>query len=155
MKNVSPAGKAAAPAAPVAAKVAAPDAPKAIAQGAAMLAGMAASTTTPEAQRAAIAKVAGAEHLQALPKHLAAKVASVATGGTQIQVPAKLVGLTLTTGKAHKARAPAEQVWANFVQREAAKGISASDLLQKGASIALGAHSILAYIQRGWLVASK
>jgi hypothetical protein len=132
-----------------------PVAPVALATGTAMLASLASAANTPTAAQAPIAAAAALAHMQALPKHLAAKVASTVTGGTQAAVPAKLAGVVLITGKAHKARAPAEVVWANYCQTAAANGCTTADLLAGGASIGLGAHSVLAYIQRGWLVAAK
>jgi hypothetical protein len=123
------------------------------APGTAMLAALAQQATVPQQQQV-LAQVAAQAHLQALPKHLAAKVASTATGGTQAQVPAALAGKVLSMGKPGKPRAPAEQAWYGWLQSTLAdKPVPVAEVLAKGASVALGAHTVVAYVKRGWLVA--
>ena len=158
MAQVTQAPKGATPAAapkgatPAAAPVATP-ATAPVAQGVLALAAMA------QAPGAApvLATVAQAAHLQALPRHLAAKVASAVTGGTQSKVPRKLVGVVLAMGKPHGAKAPAEIAWANYLQAAVtAKPQGCAALLAgQPAGMGLGGHTVQAYYGRGWLVAHK
>jgi hypothetical protein len=118
-----------------------------------MLTALAQQATVPQQQQV-LAQVAAQAHLQALPKHLAAKVASTATGGTQAQVPAALAGKALSMGKPGKPRAPAEQAWYGWLQSTLANGpVPVAQVLAQGASVALGAHTVVAYVKRGWRVA--
>jgi hypothetical protein len=102
--------------------------------------------------------LAAQPHLCALPAHLATKVASAATGGTQVQVPQGLQGYTLAVGKPHGARATAERVWAGWLQSTLAEQgpqTAAQLLAAQPPGMCLGVHTIAAYLKRGWLVRSK
>ena len=105
-----------------------------------------------------LATLAAQPHLAALPAHLATKVASAATGGTQVQVPAGLQGYTLAVGKPHGARAVAEKQWAGWLQSYlAANGPQTAQALlaAQPAGMCLGVHTLVAYTKRGWLVRNK
>ena len=101
-----------------------------------------------------LATVVQGAHLAALPKHLAAKVANAATGGTQAQVPAGMAGLHIVAGKPHRAKAPAEIAWATWLQSYCATPQPVAQVLAAGAHLQLGMHTVRAYLKRGWLVAA-
>ena len=147
-KQTKQAAPAATPVAPVAAT------PAAMPKGLQLLANAAAAPNAAPV----LATLAAQPHLAALPAHLATKVASAATGGSQVQVPAGLQGYTLAVGKPHGARAVAERQWAGWLQSylQANGPQTAHALLAaQPAGMCLGVHTLVAYTKRGWLVRNK
>ena len=141
--------KQAAQAAQTTAATAATAATPAQAPGLALLATLAAAPNAP----AVLGTLAAQPHLGHLPKHLASKVASSATGGTQATVPAGLQGYKLANGKWGKPRAAAEIAWAAYLQTALRQPQSAAALLAgQPAGLCLGVHTLAAYLKRGWLV---
>lgn len=136
--------------APAAAPVAPTVAPTKL-TGTGILAAMAAAPNAP----AVLGTLATQDHLARLPASLAGKVASAATGGAQVRIPADMASVRFVVGKPHAAKARAEVVWANLVQAECGKAPrTTAELLAAGAGVQLGLHTIRAYRKRGWLVAA-
>jgi hypothetical protein len=112
------------------------------------------SESEPQVAPAKVMPYANAEWAPGLPKSLVAKGESLLAAPKG--VPAALVGVRLLPGKPFVARSAHNKAWAEAAvaaceKAKAEGGATVADVLAAG----VGMHSIVAYVQRGWLVASK
>jgi hypothetical protein len=91
-----------------------------------------------------------------LPKSLVAK--GVTLLAAPKGVPANLVGVLLVPGKPYVARSAHNAAWAAAAVQACAAAIAggaAGATVQQVLAAGVGMHSIVAYVQRGWLVPVK